>query len=67
MVHCATRQRRPVGAETIRNLLLGLDGEGWHPRAEPLRFARIDSGVSRETTHAAIVTAPTPFLAEIGA
>lgn len=27
------------GAETIRNLLLGLDGEGWHPRAEALLFA----------------------------
>ncbi len=27
------------GAETIRNLLLGLDGEGWNPRAEALLFA----------------------------
>ncbi|MDE2435999.1 MAG: dTMP kinase [Sphingomonadales bacterium] len=27
------------GAETIRRLLLGLDGEGWHPRAEALLFA----------------------------
>ena len=27
------------GAETIRNLLLGLDGDGWHPRAEALLFA----------------------------
>lgn len=27
------------GAEVIRNLLLGLDGEGWHPRAEALLFA----------------------------
>jgi dTMP kinase len=27
------------GAETIRNLLLGLDGEGWKPRAEALLFA----------------------------
>lgn len=28
-----------VGAEAIRALLLGLDGEGWHPRAEALLFA----------------------------
>lgn len=27
------------GAETIRALLLGTDGEGWHPRAEALLFA----------------------------
>jgi dTMP kinase len=27
------------GAETIRTLLLGLDGEGWNPRAEALLFA----------------------------
>jgi dTMP kinase len=27
------------GAETIRALLLGLDGEGWNPRAEALLFA----------------------------
>lgn len=27
------------GAEAIRQLLLGLDGEGWHPRAEALLFA----------------------------
>jgi dTMP kinase len=27
------------GAETIRQLLLDLDGEGWHPRAEALLFA----------------------------
>jgi dTMP kinase len=27
------------GAETIRQLLLGLDGEGWNPRAEALLFA----------------------------
>ena len=27
------------GAEAIRGLLLGLDGEGWHPRAEALLFA----------------------------
>jgi dTMP kinase len=27
------------GAETIRDLLLGLDGEGWNPRAEALLFA----------------------------
>lgn len=27
------------GAETIRNLLLGLEGEGWNPRAEALLFA----------------------------
>lgn len=27
------------GAETIRNLLLELDGEGWNPRAEALLFA----------------------------
>lgn len=27
------------GAEAIRSLLLGLDGEGWHPRAEALLFA----------------------------
>lgn len=27
------------GAEAIRALLLGLDGEGWHPRAEALLFA----------------------------
>jgi dTMP kinase len=27
------------GAETIRGLLLGLDGEGWNPRAEALLFA----------------------------
>ncbi len=27
------------GAEAIRALLLGLEGEGWHPRAEPLLFA----------------------------
>lgn len=27
------------GAERIRELLLGLDGEGWHPRAEALLFA----------------------------
>ena len=27
------------GAEVIRGLLLGLDGEGWHPRAEALLFA----------------------------
>ena len=28
-----------LGAEAIRQLLLGLDGEGWHPRAEALLFA----------------------------
>jgi len=27
------------GAEAIRGLLLGLEGEGWHPRAEALLFA----------------------------
>lgn len=27
------------GGEAIRKLLLGLDGEGWHPRAEALLFA----------------------------
>ncbi|MFC0589169.1 dTMP kinase [Novosphingobium aquiterrae] len=27
------------GAEAIRALLLGLDGDGWHPRAEALLFA----------------------------
>lgn len=27
------------GAETIRNLLLGWDGDGWNPRAEALLFA----------------------------
>lgn len=27
------------GAEAIRQLLLGLDGEGWNPRAEALLFA----------------------------
>lgn len=27
------------GAEAIRGLLLGLDGDGWHPRAEALLFA----------------------------
>jgi dTMP kinase len=27
------------GAEAIRGLLLGLDGEGWNPRAEALLFA----------------------------
>ena len=27
------------GAEAIRALLLGTDGEGWHPRAEALLFA----------------------------
>ncbi len=27
------------GAEAIRNLLLGTEGEGWHPRAEALLFA----------------------------
>jgi dTMP kinase len=27
------------GAETIRNLLLGSEGEGWNPRAEALLFA----------------------------
>ena len=27
------------GAERIRELLLGLDGDGWHPRAEALLFA----------------------------
>ena len=27
------------GAEAIRALLLGIDGEGWHPRAEALLFA----------------------------
>ena len=27
------------GAEAIRTLLLGTDGEGWHPRAEALLFA----------------------------
>ena len=27
------------GAEAIRGLLLGIDGEGWHPRAEALLFA----------------------------
>lgn len=27
------------GAETIRNLLLGLEGEGWNPQAEALLFA----------------------------
>ncbi|MBS0483549.1 MAG: dTMP kinase [Proteobacteria bacterium] len=27
------------GAEAIRALLLGLEGEGWHPRAEALLFA----------------------------
>jgi dTMP kinase len=27
------------GAEAIRQLLLGLEGEGWHPRAEALLFA----------------------------
>ncbi|MFM6933746.1 MAG: dTMP kinase [Novosphingobium sp.] len=28
-----------VGAEAIRALLLGLDGDGWNPRAEALLFA----------------------------
>ena len=28
-----------AGAEAIRGLLLGVDGEGWHPRAEALLFA----------------------------
>jgi dTMP kinase len=28
-----------LGAETIRTLVLGLDGEGWSPRAEALLFA----------------------------
>ncbi len=28
-----------AGAEAIRALLLGMDGEGWHPRAEALLFA----------------------------
>lgn len=27
------------GAEAIRSLLLGVEGEGWHPRAEALLFA----------------------------
>ncbi|MFN5783946.1 MAG: dTMP kinase, partial [Novosphingobium sp.] len=27
------------GAEAIRTLLLGTEGEGWHPRAEALLFA----------------------------
>ena len=27
------------GAEAVRGLLLGTDGEGWHPRAEALLFA----------------------------
>ena len=27
------------GAEAIRALLLGTEGEGWHPRAEALLFA----------------------------
>ncbi|MFM5884795.1 MAG: dTMP kinase [Novosphingobium sp.] len=27
------------GAEAIRGLLLGLEGDGWHPRAEALLFA----------------------------
>ena len=27
------------GAEAIRTLLLGLEGDGWHPRAEALLFA----------------------------
>ena len=27
------------GAEAIRGMLLGIDGEGWHPRAEALLFA----------------------------
>lgn len=27
------------GAEAIRRLLLGLEGDGWHPRAEALLFA----------------------------
>lgn len=27
------------GAEAIRAMLLGVDGEGWHPRAEALLFA----------------------------
>ncbi len=27
------------GAEAIRAMLLGIDGEGWHPRAEALLFA----------------------------
>jgi len=35
--------------------------------AEPERFVRIDSGVSRETTHASIMTALAPILAEFGA
>jgi dTMP kinase len=34
--------------------------------AEPQRFARIDSGATRETTHAAIMTALAPYLAESG-
>jgi dTMP kinase len=28
-----------AGAEAIRGLLLGMDGDGWHPRAEALLFA----------------------------
>ena len=28
-----------IGAEAIRALLLGTEGEGWHPRAEELLFA----------------------------
>ena len=28
-----------IGAEAIRALLLGTEGEGWHPRAEALLFA----------------------------
>lgn len=28
-----------LGAEAIRALLLGMEGEGWHPRAEALLFA----------------------------
>lgn len=28
-----------AGAEAIRSLVLGTDGEGWHPRAEALLFA----------------------------
>lgn len=28
-----------AGAEAIRSLLLGTEGEGWHPRAEALLFA----------------------------
>ncbi len=28
-----------IGAEAIRALLLGVDGDGWNPRAEALLFA----------------------------